>query len=740
MKESKTTYSYLIEHMQNPSFQKVWDIAYDFVRKLPSDLCDELHDSLNKGVDVLDSEPLMQMYIYSFGKMHNAKLQYAFEHLHENVVKYNEIEIVDYGCGQGLATICYHDFLLTHNSEQTVNKIILIEPSLMALSRAELLCTRFFPHAEIVAINKQFDELAKTDLILSSKKPTLHLLSNILDVASYNLTHFSQLVKEQSDGDNEYVLVSPMQNAKRVQRLKAFASSIDKTIYFEQYLDKRQLDKDKDWTCAVLLCSEYTKHNKVELDCDSVFEEAKSFCENKDKNSNSDYCKELFYKLQICARFGDAKCQNCIGIWYKDGIGTKQNYIAALEWYRKAAAQGFGAAYSNIAWMYTHGKGVDKDEKKAFDNYLSGAKCNHPHCQMQLGYCYFHGMGVEPDQTQAFFWYNKSAEQDYAPAFNSLAICFYKGYGVEKSLERTIYFLTKAAKADDITAIKNIIKLYKKREGIEYFGDEQFDIFVKAAQMGLKEVLSIFSLDWFPVPTKMLLFDKDYSYEDTYELLLNLIKENGKRDEKQIFVYELSEIHNAFFVFNALKNISLQKDKSIGFYAIFRHHELIGEHYELPPGNSLFPYVHDSDVQIKDIIVDRDESIPSNYITAPLCREAWWEIFLLDNMEYFLPKWDHGNYSKRHVILSHKSTDRLPDEIIKYLQDNPLELEPRIDLLFNNIVRIQCVYYNAWEGLVRWHDYYLFQEIPEGKMKVTRLNSISDQIDILYKYECGLKF
>ena len=114
MKESRTTYSYLIEHMQEPSFQKIWDIAFDFVRKLPSDLCDELHESLNRGVDVLDSEPLLQMYIYAFGKMHNAKLQYAFEHLQKNVFKYREIEIVDYGCGQGLATICYHDFLQGH--------------------------------------------------------------------------------------------------------------------------------------------------------------------------------------------------------------------------------------------------------------------------------------------------------------------------------------------------------------------------------------------------------------------------------------------------------------------------------------------------------------------------------------------------------------------------------------------------------------------------------------------------
>ena len=207
MKESRTTYSYLIEHMHEPSFQKIWDIAFDFVRKLPSDLCDELHESLNRGVDVLDSEPLLQMYIYAFGKMHNAKLQYAFEHLQKNVFKYREIEIIDYGCGQGLATICYHDFLQEHNIEQIVKRITLIEPSTMALSRAELLCSRFYPDAEINVINKQFDDLTNEDLSLSLEIPTIHLLSNILDVDSYDLQHFSQIVKERSVGDNEYVLV-----------------------------------------------------------------------------------------------------------------------------------------------------------------------------------------------------------------------------------------------------------------------------------------------------------------------------------------------------------------------------------------------------------------------------------------------------------------------------------------------------------------------------------------------------
>ena len=495
MKESKTTYSYLIEHMQNPTFQKVWDIAYDFVRKLPNDLCNELHESLNRGVDVLDSEPLLQMYIYSFGKMHTAKLQYAFEHLQENVLTCKEIEIVDYGCGQGLATICYHDFLLEHNLNQVVKKITLIEPSSLALSRAELLCSRFFPNAELVVLNKHFDELTKADLILSSKIPTFHLFSNILDVESYDLSHFSQIVKEQSVGDNEYVIVSPMQNNQRIQRLKTFASTIDKTIYFEQYLDKRQFDEEKDWTCAVLLCSEHTKRNMVELDCDSVFEEAKSFCENKDKDLDSEDCKELFYKLQVCASLGDKRCQNQLGLWYENGVGTEQNFELALEWYEKAAEQGYASAYGNIGNLYLKGEGVEQDFQKVFEYNSIGAEKNHPGCQHRLGVCYLSGNGVEKDYAKAYFWFKKSAEQDYTPAFNYLAACFYEGYGVEKSIKQTIHFLTKAAEAGNIVAIKLIINLFKKREGVEFFGDEQFDIFVKAAQMGIDSI-SFITQSW----------------------------------------------------------------------------------------------------------------------------------------------------------------------------------------------------------------------------------------------------
>lgn len=302
MKESKTIYSYLIEHMESPSFKKVRDLACDFVRKLPQELCDELHNSLNRGVDILDSEALLQMYFYAFGEMHAAKLNYAFEHLQQYIKEAKEVELIDYGCGQGMASICYHDFIKNVNPSQEISRVTLIEPSEMALSRASLLCSHFYPNAEIVTVNKNFENLSEKDIELSSSIPTIHLFSNILDVESYEIEKFAQLVKTISSGDNEYVIVSPIQNANRMKRLKDFVTILENNLYFEQYLDKRELRDDKDWTCAVLMSS--SKNGKYGQTCTYDSEVAeKYFSKDWETSLYSEDEKRLIFVSENCTSF-----------------------------------------------------------------------------------------------------------------------------------------------------------------------------------------------------------------------------------------------------------------------------------------------------------------------------------------------------------------------------------------------------------------------------------------------------
>lgn len=484
MKESKTTYAYLIEHMQNPSFQKVWDIAYDFVQKLPSELRDELHESLNRGVDVLDSEPMLQMYIYAFGKMHNAKLLHAFKHMHDRVLKNDKITIIDWGCGQGLASLCYHDYLKSCNSLQQVSKIVLIEPSSLALSRAELLCSCFYPDAEITAINEPFDSLTADDISVPSEELTIHLFSNILDIESYNLQHLIQTVTNLSSDNNEYIIVSPIQNTIKTQRLKTFASSMDGFIYYENYLDKRQLDEERDWTCAVLLCSSITKEEMFESEYDKVFEDARTFFENKDNDPRGEEGIEILHRLQYCAELGGKRCQNLLGLWYLHGVGTEQNNKLAVEWFEKAAEQDYASAFFNIGDLYCKGLGVEADNQRAVHYYKEGADRKHCGCQYRLGECYLKGIGVDIDKDLAFSLFMDSSLQGCTPAMFALYLCYLNGWGTEKNKNAAIKYLKKAVKGKHAKSSYILGNYYE--EGIIVDKNEQksLKLYTDSAKIG----------------------------------------------------------------------------------------------------------------------------------------------------------------------------------------------------------------------------------------------------------------
>ena len=54
---------------------------------------------------------------------------------------------------------------------------------------------------------------------------------------------------------------------------------------------------------------------------------------------------------------------------YLNGRGVEKDEEKAFEWYEKSAKQNFAPAQSNLAWMYSNGIGVEKDEEKASEWY-----------------------------------------------------------------------------------------------------------------------------------------------------------------------------------------------------------------------------------------------------------------------------------------------------------------------------------------------------------------------------------
>ena len=256
MIEQNTNYAYKLKYMGDPTFDKVRDLSTKFYRELPQALQDELYEALNRGIDILDSEPQMTAYLFAFGKMHQAKLEYAFSKLPEEFLEQPEINIIDYGCGQALGTMCYADFLCENDYSQNVKTITLIEPSEICLKRAALHASMFFPNAEIKTVSKGFDDLFKDDIACSEGTPTLHILSNVLDVLSFDIDKFANLVKGCLKGYNQFICVGPYFNySEKDNRMKAFLSFMQGKEDFSKPFDKYEFDKDKAWTAQILCFS-----------------------------------------------------------------------------------------------------------------------------------------------------------------------------------------------------------------------------------------------------------------------------------------------------------------------------------------------------------------------------------------------------------------------------------------------------------------------------------------------------
>ena len=84
-----------------------------------------------------------------------------------------------------------------------------------------------------------------------------------------------------------------------------------------------------------------------------------------------------FNDTLLRAESGNPVAQYNLGLMYSMGVGVKQNYQEALNWFLKAANQGVPAAQYNLGLMYFHGEGV-KQNKITGKKWFSKA-CDNGH-------------------------------------------------------------------------------------------------------------------------------------------------------------------------------------------------------------------------------------------------------------------------------------------------------------------------------------------------------------------------
>ncbi|CAI2182962.1 17090_t:CDS:2, partial [Funneliformis geosporum] len=149
--------------------------------------------------------------------------------------------------------------------------------------------------------------------------------------------------------------------------------------------------------------------------------------------------------------------------------------VLSFKWYQKSAEHesSIGEFYLaanrenltaklHLAEFYKLGKGVNKNEIKAFELYEKLAKKEIADAQFQLGNCFNYGIGTKIDEVQAVCWYTKAAingdivataEDGYYVAQYYLGKCYRDGIGgVNKNEKKAFELYTKAAKQGYVIA------------------------------------------------------------------------------------------------------------------------------------------------------------------------------------------------------------------------------------------------------------------------------------------------
>ncbi|NKB32759.1 MAG: hypothetical protein GKR91_06640 [Pseudomonadales bacterium] len=125
-------------------------------------------------------------------------------------------------------------------------------------------------------------------------------------------------------------------------------------------------------------------------------------------------------EVERLANAGVGEANFLMGTAYAEGIGKPLDPVAAVAWYRKAAALENTLAQHNIGNVYASGTGVVQSDAEAINWWLIAAEKGDAIPQLRLGEMYEQGRGVNRDLEQAIYWYRESANRGNTNARQAL--------------------------------------------------------------------------------------------------------------------------------------------------------------------------------------------------------------------------------------------------------------------------------------------------------------------------------
>ena len=172
-----------------------------------------------------------------------------------------------------------------------------------------------------------------------------------------------------------------------------------------------------------------------------------------------------------------------LGYCYESGIGTDQDYEAAMEWYTKAAEKENGLGLCYLGICYRDGVVTDQDTEKAIALFTKAADQGYADGQWLLGDYYYY-TEEEQDFEKAVLWYEKAVEQGHTMAQYGLGNCYYFGNGVEQDYEKAAELFARSAEQGYEVAQDDLGYCYETGNGVPQDYDKAAEWYEKGAVQG----------------------------------------------------------------------------------------------------------------------------------------------------------------------------------------------------------------------------------------------------------------
>jgi len=219
-------------------------------------------------------------------------------------------------------------------------------------------------------------------------------------------------------------------------------------------------------TLLINSCDKYSVEEAEET-LDSLIEDQKSLETPFDKN------------LQL-ARKGDATAMLNLGNFYSGGKGVEADDKKAFEWWKKAADLNHKSAINNVLWAYKNERGVKKNRIEEMKYVKLSAENGNESLYLYLAFQYQYGTGVIKNEKQAFRWISKAYESGNKKAVSFLADCYDRGTGVEENATRAVELYEEAAFAGEKRGVSSLRVRYGMGETKNYKRKLMWDLIYSA--------------------------------------------------------------------------------------------------------------------------------------------------------------------------------------------------------------------------------------------------------------------